>query len=110
MFGTQPIESMLPEKKSAWSAFKKAIAGIINFAKTPFNNVNFVMELNAAFDDILSVPSGGINVNQIFSAKAEGLPEINIDSKDDGFGVATEDKPASLRKVSKLFTTVPASR
>ncbi len=71
LYGTQPIESMLPQKKSAWSSFKKAIAGILNFAKTPFNNINFVMELNAAFDDILSVPTGGINVNQTFAAKGK---------------------------------------
>ena len=70
-FGLEPIESLLPDKKNAWSAFKKAIAGIINFAKTPFKNLNFVMELNAAFDDILSVPEGPINIDQTLAAKGK---------------------------------------
>lgn len=74
MFGTQPIESLLPAKKSAWSAFKRAIAGIVNFAQTPFNNIDFLMELNAAFDDILSVPTEPINLDSLAARKKKGAP------------------------------------
>lgn len=75
--GMEEISTLLPQKKSAWSAFKKAIAGIINFAKTPFNNVNFLMELNAAFDDILSVPTEPIDLGSLAARKkaAPGTPK-----------------------------------
>ena len=57
-------ESLLPKDGSAWSEFKTAVAGIINFSKSLFTKnkkvsytPEFLMETFAAFDDILAKPT-----------------------------------------------------
>jgi hypothetical protein len=57
-------ESLLPKDGSAWSEFKTAVAGIINFSKSFFTKnkkgsqtPEFLMETFAAFDDILAKPT-----------------------------------------------------
>jgi hypothetical protein len=52
-------------KKSMWTEFKKAIAGIIGYKPGQMISNNFMMELSAAFEDILSVPTEPIYLTDL---------------------------------------------
>ena len=52
-------------KKSMWSEFKKAIAGIIGYKPGQMVSNSFMMELSAAFEDILSVPTEPIYLTDL---------------------------------------------
>ena len=119
------IETILPGEKSKWSEFKLTVAGILKVAKSYLRgsklqrnvDVNFPMEIMAAFDDILAVPEGGIVLpkdEKLFekeNKQAPGIKPITLDSKKDGFEESVkEEKPAQLNYIAKLFTTVPGLR
>ena len=66
LFGTEITKTNLPEKKSQWSKFKLAVADLLkirNIYLTKSGNLsravqpNYVMEIAAAFDDIISKPT-----------------------------------------------------
>ena len=66
LFGTEITKTNLPEKKSQWSKFKLAIAGILKIRDIYLTKSgklsravqpDFVMEITAAFDDIISKPT-----------------------------------------------------
>jgi hypothetical protein len=52
-------------KKSMWTEFKKAIAGIIGYKPGQMVSNSFMMELSAAFEDILSVPTEPIYLTDL---------------------------------------------
>ena len=64
------ILDRMPGKKSMWSEFKKAIASIVGYKPGQMVSNNFMMELSAAFEDILSVPTEPIYLSDL-SAKAK---------------------------------------
>ena len=47
----------IPERPSAWTVFVQAIARIVGYKPGQMKSKNFLVELNAAFEDILSVPT-----------------------------------------------------
>jgi hypothetical protein len=66
LFGTEVTKTNLPEKKSQWSKFKLAVANLLKVRDiylTKSGNLsravqpNYVMEIAAAFDDIISKPT-----------------------------------------------------
>jgi len=59
------ILDRMPDKKSMWSEFKKAIAGIVGYKPGQLVSNNFMMELSAAFEDILSVPTEPIYLTDL---------------------------------------------
>jgi hypothetical protein len=69
--------TVLPEKKGAWSQFKKAIAGVLDLAKTYFYQnkvradapVNYFLEVSAAMEDILSPQDEQIYLPKNLAAK-----------------------------------------
>jgi hypothetical protein len=116
--------TILPEKESMWSSFKLEIANLIGITKDLFKRkklnvdtpVNYFMEVASAFEDILSVPEGKIEMKPLPAEQTENkqAPEakqVTLNSKKDGFEEATaEEKPAQLNYIAKLFTTVPGAR
>ena len=68
------ILDRMPGKKSMWSEFKKAIAGIVGYKPGQMVSNNFMMELNSAFEDILSVPTEPIYLTDL-PAKAPKAPK-----------------------------------
>lgn len=66
LYGTETTKTNLPEKKSQWSKFKLAIAGVLKLRDIYLTKSgklsravqpDFVMEITAAFDDIISKPT-----------------------------------------------------
>ena len=116
--------TILPTEKSMWSSFKLDIAKLIGITKGLFKGkklnvdtpVNYFMEVASAFEDILSVPEGKIEMKPLPAEQTENkqAPEakqVTLNSKKDGFEEATaEEKPAQLNYIAKLFTTVPGAR
>jgi len=68
------ILDRMPGKKSMWSEFKKAIAAIVGYKPGQMVSNNFMMELNAAFEDILSVPTEPIYLTDL-PTKAPTAPK-----------------------------------
>ena len=113
--------TILPTEKSMWSSFKLDIAKLIGITKGLFKGkklnvdtpVNYFMEVASAFEDILSVSEGKIEMKPL-PAENKQAPEakqITLSSKKDGFEEGTaEEKPAQLNHIAKLFTTVPGAR
>jgi hypothetical protein len=65
------ILDRMPGKKSMWTEFKKAIAGIVGYKPGQMISNNFMMELSAAFEDILSVPTEPIYLSDLSAKKKE---------------------------------------
>jgi hypothetical protein len=59
------ILDRMPGKKSMWTEFKKAIAGIVGYKPGQMVSNSFMMELSAAFEDILSVPTEPIYLTDL---------------------------------------------
>ena len=130
----KPLGSVLPQKQSMWSEFKKAIADILvasfkvitnknvsqrkeiqnqepqslkealfEYKKGELNpNVeqNFLMEIAAAFEDILAVPpKGGVDLNYL-SAKA---PVIIKAPPDFAKGIGKNVAPPSVYQTIKNY-------
>jgi hypothetical protein len=68
------ILDRMPGKKSMWTEFKKAIAGIVGYKPGQMVSNSFMMELSAAFEDILSVPTEPIYLTDL-PAKAKQAKE-----------------------------------
>ena len=60
----------IPERPSAWTAFKTAIAKILGYKPGQMKSKNFLVELNAAFEDILSVPTEPIYLTDLAAKQA----------------------------------------
>jgi hypothetical protein len=121
----EKMKSILPAEQSLWSAFKLSVAELLGIDKLYFNKKgqysknaprNFLMEVYASFEDLLSVPTEPIYLPTLPTAattnkQAPGIKPITLDSKKDGFEESVEEeKPAKLNYIAKLFTTVPGLR
>jgi hypothetical protein len=73
-FGAEDIPSILPKAKSMWSEFKKSVAKLFGTPKGAMQSNNFMLQISAAFEDILSVPTGGItNLGRLSAKQAEDI-------------------------------------
>jgi len=115
----ETITATPKEKKgkpeTMWSAFKKTVAQMLGVSSKPqvkklSQSPNFLFEVASALDDILSVPTEPINLRKLPAVKAEGMPKIDLYSKNDGYETDQDDKPKSLSYLSKIFTTAPGIR
>ena len=85
---TENIGTNLPEKKSQWSAFKLAIARILKVHDVYLRKggnlnkdteANFVMEVAAAFEDMLAKPDGPIELPALPSKNPNKKPTDDDD-------------------------------
>ena len=116
----EDIISIMPDKKSAWSEFKKAIAGIVGYKPGQLKSFNFVLELNAAFEDVLSVPTEPIYLNTSLPAKTiptgKSKSGINKSDMDDpktraAYAHSEKESPESwYKKIKRNLTTVQGVR
>lgn len=108
---TEPITSILPEQKNMWSAFKRAIAGILNVPVGAMKSYSFLMELNAALEDIASAPTEPINIGQMAAKKAEAVEKgrevKGIDEPDSAYNLKEDQVPKGFAYWKKTLTTVP---
>jgi len=116
----EDIISIMPDKKSAWSEFKKAIAGIVGYKPGQLKSFNFVLELNAAFEDVLSVPTEPIYLNTSLPAKTipTGKSKKNINKGDmddpktrEAYAHSEREDPESwVKKIKRNLFTVQGAR
>jgi len=112
-FGAEDISSILPKAKSMWSEFKKAIGGLFGTPKGAMRSHNFVLQLSAAFEDILSVPTGGItNLGKLSAKEAEPGegPEykpsgITDAEKNPRYKLSPKELPKHAKKLWETLTT-----
>ena len=126
LFGTETTKTNLPEKKSQWSKFKLAIAGVLKLRDIYLTKSgslsravqpDFVMEIAAAFDDIISKPTEPIylpalpamRVTASVVAPAKKDPEFResgLTGKDDSYNPSKREDPTANREAFyKMFTT-----
>jgi len=88
---TKQLVSILPGNKSAWSAFKLSIVKVLNAGKTlftkngdliPGTKQSLLVEVSAAFDNILAVPTEPIYLDQL-SAKQKA--PLEAEPREGGF-------------------------
>jgi hypothetical protein len=100
------ILDRMPEKKSMWTEFRKAIAGIVGYKPGQMVSNNFLMELNAAFEDILSVPTEPIYLTDLSAKKPKGPQGLDDPKQREKYKL--EESNYSLSSISKavkgLFT------
>lgn len=113
--GREVEETILPEKKSMWSEFKLKIADLLGVTKELFkrgklnmeSGINYQMEIAAAFEDILSVPTAG--QIQMKPLPATGQPN-GIDGENSAYNPDRNEAPDGKGFVKKLFTTAEGWR
>lgn len=103
-FGAEDIPSILPKTKSMWSEFKKSVAKLFGTPKGAMQSNNFMLQLSAAFEDILSVPTGGITDLGRLSAK-QAEPGEGPAYKPSGIMNAEDNKSYQLSKKELPKTT-----
>jgi hypothetical protein len=64
----------IPERPSAWTVFVQAIARIVGYKPGQMKSKNFLVELNAAFEDILSAPTESIYLTDLAAKQAPKQP------------------------------------
>jgi len=64
----------IPERPSAWTVFVQAIARIVGYKPGQMKSKNFLVELNAAFEDILSAPTEPIYLTDLSAKQATKQP------------------------------------
>jgi len=108
------ILDRMPGKKSMWSEFKKAIAGIVGYKPGQMVSNNFMMELSAAFEDILSVPTEPIYLSDLSAknkqkqARSGGMYDPNNRK---AYELSEKEYPQSkIVKAVKDLTTVQGWR
>jgi hypothetical protein len=107
--------TILPEKKSMWSEFKLKVAELLGATKELFKRgklnmetpINYRMEIEAAFEDILSVPKAG--EIQMKPLPATG-PSNGIEGENSAYNPDRNDAPDGKSFVKKLFTTAEGWR
>jgi hypothetical protein len=81
---TKQLVSILPDDKSAWSAFKLSIVKVLNAGKTlftksgkliPGTKQSLLVEVSAAFDNILAVPTEPIYLDQLPAKGKQKTPK-----------------------------------
>jgi hypothetical protein len=108
-------ETILPEKKSMWSEFKLRVAELLGATKELFKRgnlnmnapINYRMEIEAAFEDIMSVPKAG--EIQMKPLPATG-PSNGIEGENTSYNPDRHEAIDGKAFVKKLFTTTEGWR
>lgn len=107
------ILDRMPGKKSMWTEFKKAIAGIVGYKPGQTVSNNFMMELSAAFEDILSVPTEPIYLTDLAAKKPKETRKGGIEDPELRKAYEpseSETSPSKLVKAVKDLGTVQGWR
>ena len=114
--GTEPIYTILPQEKNMWSAFKRAIAGILGVPIGATKVQSFMLELNAALEDIASAPIEPVDIGPMSAKKPKqpkqaGTPPAGHTAKtlyenDPSYNLREDQKPKGLKYWKELFTTI----
>ena len=119
------LTTNLPEAKSGWSKFKLTIAKLLGVDKVYFRQnktrqdapFNFLLEISAAFDDILAKPTEPIYLSPLSSKKAAPAPaatpkkepefrESGLYDEDKSYNLSERENPTTKRSAFyKMFTT-----
>jgi hypothetical protein len=113
---TKQLVSILPGNKSAWSAFKLSIVKVLNAGKTlftkngdliPGTKQSLLVEVSAAFDNILAVPTEPIYLNQLPAKKKPPTPKLATEPRtEEAYKLKSEVVPKSFTQyVRSLFMT-----
>jgi hypothetical protein len=117
LFGTETTKTNLPEKKSQWSKFKLAIAGVLKLRDIYLTKSgklsravqpDFVMEIAAAFDDIIAKPTEPIYL-PVLPSKAplktdeKKIPK-GLDPNDATYKLSERENPT--KKTDALYKTL----
>jgi hypothetical protein len=70
------IGSILPKERTLWSSFKQSIAGILGISKGAMKSPNFLMEMHAAFEDILTAPTEPVYISNLAAKKPKKPPKV----------------------------------
>jgi len=125
LFGTETTKTNLPENKSQWSKFKLAIAGVLKLRDIYLTKSgklsravqpDFVMEIAAAFDDIISKPTEPIYLPVLPAKKAaapaktpktaEEFRESGLYDADAAYKLSEKENPTNHRSaLFRMFTT-----
>lgn len=99
----------IPERPSAWTVFVQAIARIVGYKPGQMKSKNFLVELNAAFEDILSAPTEPIYLTDLSAKQAPKQPGRSggMDDPDlrKQYGLSEQEDPESkvAKAVKDLF-------
>ena len=117
LFGTETTKTNLPENKSQWSKFKLAIAGVLKLRDIYLTKSgklsravqpDFVMEIAAAFDDIISKPTEPIYLPVLPSKVPLKTDEKKIpkglDPNDATYKLSERENPT--KKTDALYKTL----
>jgi hypothetical protein len=121
------LTTNLPEAKSGWSKFKLTIAKLLGVDKVYFRQnktrqdapFNFLLEISAAFDDILAKPTEPIYLSPLSAKKAAPTPapapapkkdeefrESGLYDEDKSYNLSERENPTTKRSAFyKTFTT-----
>jgi hypothetical protein len=69
------IGSILPKERTLWSSFKQSIANILGIPKGAMKSTNFLLEMHAAFEDILTAPTEPVYVSNLAAKKPPKVVE-----------------------------------
>jgi hypothetical protein len=70
------IGSILPKERTLWSSFKQSIANILGIPKGAMKSTNFLLEMHAAFEDILTAPTEPVYISNLAAKKPKKTPKI----------------------------------
>jgi hypothetical protein len=70
------IGSILPKERTLWSSFKQSIANILGIPKGAMKSPNFLMEMHAAFEDILTAPTEPVYISNLAAKKPKKTPKV----------------------------------
>lgn len=116
------LTTNLPEAKSGWSKFKLTIAKLLGVDKVYFRQnktrqdapFNFLLEISAAFDDILAKPTEPIYLSPLSAKtpapaapkKDEEFRESGLYDEDKSYNLSERENPTTKRSAFyKMFTT-----
>jgi hypothetical protein len=109
------IGSILPKERTLWSSFKQSIANILGIPKGAMKSPNFLMEMHAAFEDILTAPTEPVYITNLSAKKpkkppkvAEKEPKERSDdpfAKDPLYRVNVDNKGGYIKRFWKRIST-----
>jgi hypothetical protein len=109
------IGSILPKERTLWSSFKQSIAGILGISKGAMKSPNFLLEMHAAFEDILTAPTEPVYISNLAAKKpkkppkvAEKEPKKRSDepfAEDPLYRVNVDDKGGYIKRFWKRIST-----
>jgi hypothetical protein len=70
------IGSILPKERTLWSSFKQSIANILGIPKGAMKSPNFLLEMHAAFEDILTAPTEPVYITNLAAKKPKKTPKV----------------------------------